>query len=62
VLLDARARASAKDRAIRTGQVAAGSLAVELAAVAQDSLFAPAEAELDRHRRAYEAFSTVHNQ
>jgi len=62
VLLDARARASANDRAIRSGQVAAGSLAVELAAVAQDGLFAPAEAELDRHRRAYEAFSTVHNQ
>jgi GTP-binding protein EngB required for normal cell division len=62
IVLDARARASAKERAIRSGQVAAGSLAVELAAVAQDSLFAPAEAELDRHRRAYEAFSTVHNQ
>jgi hypothetical protein len=62
VLLDARARASATDRALKSGQVAAGSLAVELAAVAQDGLFAPAEAELDRHRRAYAAFSTVHHQ
>lgn len=61
IVLDARARASATQRAIRSGQVAAGSLAVELAAVAQDGLFAPAEAELDRHRRTYEAFSTVHN-
>jgi GTP-binding protein EngB required for normal cell division len=61
VLLDVRARSSARARAIRSGQVAAGSLAVELAAVAQDSLFAPAAAELDRHRRALEAFGTVHH-
>jgi hypothetical protein len=60
VLLDVRARASARARAIRSGQVAAASLAVELAAVAQDGLFAPAAAELDRHRRAYEAFATVY--
>jgi hypothetical protein len=60
VLLDVRARASARARAIRSGQVAAGSLAVELAAVAQDGLFAPAAAELERHRRAYEAFATVY--
>jgi GTP-binding protein EngB required for normal cell division len=60
LLLDVRARASARGRAIRAGQVAAGSLAVELAAVAQDGLFTVAEAELDRHRRAYEAFSTVY--
>ena len=61
LLLDVRARASARARAIRAGQVAAGSLAVELAAVAQDGLFAPATAELDRHRRAYEAFATVYS-
>ncbi|MBR7826201.1 50S ribosome-binding GTPase [Actinospica sp. MGRD01-02] len=60
LLLDVRARASARGRAIKAGQVAAGSLAVELAAVAQDGLFAVAEAELDRHRRAYEAFRTVY--
>ena len=60
LLLDVRARASARARAILAGQVAAGSLAVELAAVAQDGLFAPAAAELDRHRRAYEAFATVY--
>ena len=59
-LLDVRARASARARALRSGQVAAGSLSVELAAVAQDGLFAPAEAELDRYRRANEAFSTVY--
>jgi GTP-binding protein EngB required for normal cell division len=59
VLLDARARAAAQRRAARSGQVAAGSLAVELAAVAQDGLFSPAEAELERHRRAYEAFAAV---
>ncbi|HWG24495.1 GTPase [Actinospica sp.] len=61
VLLDVRARSAARARAIRSGQVAAGSLAVELAAVAQDGLFTPAEAELDRHRRAREAFGTVHD-
>jgi GTP-binding protein EngB required for normal cell division len=61
LLLDVRARAAARARAIRSGQVAAGSLAVELAAVAQDGLFTPAEAELDRHRRARQAFGTVHN-
>jgi GTP-binding protein EngB required for normal cell division len=60
VLLDIRARAAARARAIKAGQIAAGSLSVELAAVAQDGLFAPASAELDRHRRAYEAFSTVY--
>jgi hypothetical protein len=60
VLLDVRARAAARARAIRAGQIAAGSLSVELAAVAQDGLFAPATTELDRHRRAYEAFRTVY--
>ena len=60
VLLDIRARASARARAIKAGQVAAGSLSVELAAVAQDGLFAPATTELDRHRSAYEAFSIVY--
>ena len=60
VLLDVRARAAARARAIKAGQVAAGSLSVELAAVAQDSVFAAAAAELDRHRRAYEAFATVY--
>jgi GTP-binding protein EngB required for normal cell division len=60
VVLDVRARAAARARAIKAGQIAAGSLSVELAAVAQDGLFAPAAAELDRHRRAYEAFSTVY--
>jgi GTP-binding protein EngB required for normal cell division len=59
LLLDVRARATARARAIRAGQVAAGSLSVELAAVAQDSLFAPAAAELERHRRANEAFAVV---
>ncbi|HEX4788654.1 MAG TPA: hypothetical protein VH372_09355, partial [Actinospica sp.] len=59
LLLDVRARAAARARAIRAGQVAAGSLSVELAAVVQDSLFAPTSAELDRHRRAYEAFTVV---
>jgi hypothetical protein len=61
LLLDVRARAAARARAIKSGQVAAGSLAVELAAVAQDGLFAAAETELDRHRRAYEAFRTAYS-
>ena len=61
LLLDARARSSARARAIKSGQVAAASLAVELAAVAQDTLFVLAEAELDRHRRAYRAFSTAYS-
>ena len=60
LLLDVRARAAARARAIKVGQIAAGSLSVELAAVAQDCLFAPAAAELDRHRRAREAFSVVY--
>lgn len=60
LVLDLRARAAARARAIRAGQVAAGSLSVELAAVAQDCLFAPADAELDRHRRAHEAFTVVY--
>lgn len=59
LLLDVRARAKARARAIRAGRVAAGSLSVELAAVAQDCLFAPATAELDRHRRASEEFAVV---
>jgi GTP-binding protein EngB required for normal cell division len=59
VLLDVRARAAARARAVRSGQVAAGSLSVELAAVAQDRLFAPATAELDRQRKAREAFAVV---
>lgn len=59
VLLDFRARASARARAVKSGQVAAGSLSVELAAVAQDAMFAPAAQELDRYRRALEAFGTV---
>ncbi len=59
VLVDVRARASARARAITSGQVAAGTLSVELAAVAQDAMFAPASAELDRYRRALEAFGTV---
>ena len=62
VLLDVRARATARARAIKAGQVAAGSLSVELAAVAQDGLFAPAAAELDRHQRAHEAFSVVYSE
>jgi GTP-binding protein EngB required for normal cell division len=57
VLLDVRARAGARARAVRSGQVAAGSLSVELAAVAQDRLFAPAVAELDRQRGAREALA-----
>jgi len=60
LLLDVRARAAARARAVKAGQVAAGSLSVELAAVAQDTLFAPATAELERHRRANEAFQVVH--
>jgi hypothetical protein len=60
LLLDVRARAAARARAIKAGQIAAGSLSVELAAVAQDCLFAPASAELDRHRRAHEAFAVVY--
>jgi len=60
LLLDVRARATARARAIRSGQVAAGSLAVELSAVAQDCLFAPATAELERHRSAREAFAVVY--
>lgn len=59
ILLDVRARAAARSRAARSGQVAAGSLSVELAAVAQDRLFSPAAAELDRQRRAREAFAVV---
>ncbi|WP_051451525.1 GTPase [Actinospica robiniae] len=59
ILLDLRARASARARATKSGQVAAGSLSVELAAVAQDAMFAPAAEELDRYRRALEAFGTV---
>ncbi len=59
ILLDVRARAAARARAIKSGQVAAGSLSVELAAVAQDCLFAPATAELDRQLRAREAFAVV---
>ena len=59
VLLDVRSRAAARARAVRSGQVAAGSLSVELAAVAQDRLFAPAAAELDRQRAAREAFAVV---
>ena len=62
VLLDVRARATARSRAVKAGQVAAGSLSVELAAVAQDSLFVPAAGELDRHQRAHEAFSVVHSE
>jgi GTP-binding protein EngB required for normal cell division len=58
-LVDVRARTSARARAIKSGQVAAGSLSVELAAVAQDALFAPAAQELDRYRRALEAFGTA---
>jgi len=60
ILVDVRARSSATARAIRSGQIAAGSLSVELAAVAQDTLFTPATAELDRHRTAYEAFRIVY--
>lgn len=59
ILLDVRARAAARSRAAKSGQVAAGSLSVELAAVAQDRLFTPAAAELDRQRRAREAFAVV---
>ncbi|MBR7832436.1 50S ribosome-binding GTPase [Actinospica durhamensis] len=59
VLVDVRARASARARAIKSGQVAAGTLSVELAAVAQDAMFAPAAQELDRYQRALEAFGTV---
>jgi len=59
VLLDFRARASARARAVKSGQVAAGSLSVEPAAVAKDAMFAPAAQELDRYRRALEAFGTV---
>jgi GTP-binding protein EngB required for normal cell division len=59
VLVDVRARAAARARAIRSGQVAAGSLSVELAAVAQDAMFAPAAQELERFRSALDAFDTV---
>lgn len=58
-VIDLVARASARRSARAGGQVAVGQLSAELAAVAQDTLFAPVAAELAGYRRALADFRIV---
>jgi putative protein kinase ArgK-like GTPase of G3E family len=59
MVLDLAARRRARRDAVAAGQVAVGRLSVELAAVAQDELFAPIAEELARYRSALADFKTV---
>jgi GTPase Era involved in 16S rRNA processing len=59
VALDLTARRAARRSAVHAGQVAVGRLSVELAAVAQDELFAPIIEELTRYRSALADFEIV---
>ena len=58
-VIDLVARASARRSARAGGQIAVGQLSAELAAVAQDTLFAPVAAELASYRRALADFRIV---
>jgi GTPase Era involved in 16S rRNA processing len=59
VALDAVARGVVRRTAVSAGRVAVGQLSVELAAVAQDELFAPIGEELSRYQTALADFRTV---
>lgn len=59
VTLDVAARAAARRRAVASGKIAVGQLSVELAAVAQDTLFTPIVQELERYRTAVAEFTVV---
>jgi GTPase Era involved in 16S rRNA processing len=58
-VIDLVARAGARRSARAGGQIAVGQLSAELAAVAQDTLFAPLSAELAAYRYALADFRTV---
>jgi hypothetical protein len=58
-LLDVVGRSRARVWARAAGRIAAGQLSVELSAVAEDTLFAPATAELERYQTAVVDFGVV---